>query len=111
MPTENTAGREIFRLLKIAREAAQESLLDEALAGRPKDVNTLCRLYKFVRDSFGPAESPYPRNPALGSETTKKYWLVVSAFLESAGLDQKEIEKVRDPYKNAGCVLDEFKEF
>ncbi len=35
--SENTLGREVFRLLKISREAAPESLLDEALAGRPKN--------------------------------------------------------------------------
>ena len=97
-----------MRLLKISREASQENLLDEALAGRPKDINTVCRLYRFVRDSFG-SEICLNR-PELGSEVTRKFWLAISKFLEDAGLDKSEIEKIRDPYKKAGCVLDEFKE-
>ena len=73
-----------MRLLKISREASQENLLDEALAGLNR--------------------------PELGSEVTRKFWLAISKFLEDAGLDKSEIEKIRDPYKKAGCVLDEFKE-
>lgn len=103
------AGIEIMRLLKVSREASEETLLDEMLAGRPKDINTVCRLFKFVRDSFG--TDIYPNKAALASEVTRKVWKVVSEFLEESGLDKSEIEKIHEPYKTSGCILDEFKEF
>jgi hypothetical protein len=105
--TENKVGREIMRLLKICREASVENLLDEALAGRTKDTDTVCRLYRFVRDSFGP-ETLYPNRPELNSETTKKYLKACSAYLEDAGVDEKEIQKLREYGNSSGCVLSEF---
>jgi hypothetical protein len=105
--TTNKTAIEIMRLLKISREASEETLLDEALADRSKDVSTVCRLYKFVRDSFGPGTAA---QSGTASKVTEAFWNVVSRFLEDAGLDKDEIEKIRDPYKKAGCVLDEFKE-
>jgi hypothetical protein len=101
-------GIEIMRLLKVSREASEETLLDEALAGRPKDIDTVCRLFKFVRDSFGPEVGP---RPELDSEVTKKFWKAISSYLsDDAGLDEKEMQKIREPYRKSGRVLEEFKE-
>jgi hypothetical protein len=103
---EDKVGSEIFRLMKIAKESAPEAILDEALQGRTPDVETLTRLMKFVRDSFGPGE--FPSNPALGSAVTRKFTLAVRSYLENAGIDERLTEQIVNPPQPKGCVLDEF---
>jgi hypothetical protein len=106
--TENKVGREIMRLLKISHETVAESLLDEALAGRTKDVATVSRLFNFVRTWFGVATSPYPNRPEMGSETTRKYEKACREYFEDARVDQKEIGKILGEPNTRGCVLSEF---
>ena len=103
---ENRVGREVMRLLKIARESAPEAILDEALQGRTPDVGTLARLLQFVRTSFGPGE--FSSNPPLGSAVTRKFTAAIRSHLEDAGLDEKLIENILNPPRPKGCVLDEF---
>lgn len=104
---ENKLGREIMRLMKLSRETPIDDLLDAALEGRSKDADTVCRLFKFVRDWFGPEKG---LRRELDSVTTKQYWLACSAFLKDvAGLDEKQLEEIRNP-RSSGSILDEFRE-
>jgi hypothetical protein len=97
---EDRVGLEIFRLLKIAKESSEESLLDEALAGRSKDATTVARLWKFIRDSFGSTDEAH-------ANVSRKFWKVCRAFLVESGVGEKELATIREPYKS-GCVLEEF---
>lgn len=103
---DDKVGAEIFRLLKISRETEGAKILDEALAGRERNVNTISRLYRFVRDSFGPAVSPF--RPELDSEVTKKFQKACRDYLQDAGVDEKEIHKILSEPKTRRCVLEEF---
>lgn len=99
----NKVGREIMRLLKISRETAEQSLLDEALAGRERTVDTVSRLMRFVTTNFGQD----------GSEVTDKFWKVCGPFLSEAGVQEKDLQKIRVPHPRSGdrgfkSVLEEF---
>ena len=102
---EDRVGREVMRLLKIARESAPEAIIDEALGGRTPEVETLTRLARFVRDSFGSGE--FPSNPAIGSAVTRKFTGAIRSYLENAGIDERLIEQIVNLPQPKGCVLDE----
>src|SRR3974390_1826675 len=103
---EVLTGREIMRLLKVSRESAVENLLDDALVGRSKDTDTVTRLFRFVRDNFGPADLPHGQ----GSDVTKKFAKAVAGFLQESGVDSEQISKITNPPPAKGCVLDEFED-
>jgi hypothetical protein len=110
--SENTLGREVFRLLKISREATPESLLDEALAGRPKTVDSVSKLLVFVVKHHG-QEGVYPGRPDLDSIVTNRFGDACSEFLAEAGVDDKTIKALRYPSPAPGTkgfhsVLEEF---
>lgn len=103
--TENLLGREIMRLMKASREHEGDALLDEALQGREKTVDSLTRLMSFLIKNFGP----------YGSIVTEKFWKTIKPFLEESGVDPKDLKKIRYPYSKPGdtkfqSILDEMRE-
>jgi hypothetical protein len=112
---EHTLGQEIFRLLKVAREAPAEGLLDEALAGRPKTSDTVSKLMSFIVKQFG-QENAYTGRRDQDSIVTTKIGDACSEFLAEAGVDAKTIKAIRYPNPTPGTksfrsVLPEFEEF
>ena len=106
---ESIIGREIFRLMEISQNPKIEDLLDEALDGREKPVESVSKLYNFVLRHFG--EGKATAGPA-GSSTTDKFWEACSVFLRVSGLTDEELSKIRYPYPRAGelgfvSILDE----
>ena len=106
---ESLIGREIFRLLDISQNPKTEDLLDAALDGREKTIESATKLYTFVLQKFG--EGITTAGPA-GSRTTDKFWEACSAFLRESGVRDDELSKIRHPYPRAGetgfvSILDE----
>ena len=109
---ENIIGRETFRLLEISKNPKIEDLLDAALDGREKTLESVSKLYSFVLRHFG--EGVTTAGPA-GSSTTDKFWVACSAFLRESGVTDEELSKIRYPYPRAGepgfrSILDEMRE-
>lgn len=107
--TEILVGREVFRLLKAARETPADKLLDEVLGGRERTIENITKLWSFVSKHFGLGPSLHPNRPELGSDTAAKIWTVCRTSLEEAGLGAKQIEKIRNPLpvKRFRSILDE----
>jgi hypothetical protein len=106
---ESIMGRETFRLLEISQNPKIEDLLDEALDGREKTVESVSKLYNFVLRNFG--EGKATAGPA-GSRTTDKFWQACSAFLRESGMTDVELSRLRYPYPRTGepgfvSILDE----
>ena len=106
---ESIIGHEIFRLLDISQNPKIEDLLDAALGGREKTVESVSKLYSFVLRHFG--EGVATAGPARSS-TTDKFWEACSAFLRESGMTDEELSKIRYPYPRAGepgfrSILDE----
>jgi hypothetical protein len=106
---EGLVGREIFRLLDISQNPKTEDILDAALDGREKTVESVSKLYNFVLRHF--AEGATTAGPT-GSSTTDKFWEVCSTFLRENGLTDEELHHIRHPYPLAGepgfvSILDE----
>jgi hypothetical protein len=103
-------GREIMRLMQLTRDESVENLLDAALAGRDKSVESVSKLYGFVLRTFGDTSGFTP------STVTRKFWNACSEFLRrEAGLTDTELSKIKNPHPKAGepgfrSVLDEFEE-
>lgn len=109
---ENTLGQEILRLLKISRETPIEQILDEALEGRPKSVDTVSKLLAFVVKHHG-QEGMYPGRPDLDSIVTQRFGDACSEYLAEAGVDAQTIRAIRYPNPVPGkkrwrSVLEEF---
>lgn len=97
---ERARGREIMRLLDIGR-GTEDGLLELALAGRERSVESVSQLYGFVLRNFGPE-----------SAITAKFWDASAAFFTTTKLTQNEIEKIRSPFPKPGepgfrSILDE----
>jgi hypothetical protein len=106
---ERLIGFEIMRLMDLARKTEVGSLLDAALDGREKTIESVSKLYDFILRNFG--EGAATAGPA-GSSTTDKFWVACSAFLGESGVTDEELSKIRYPYPRAGepgfkSVLDE----
>jgi len=106
---EGLVGREMFRILEISRNPKIEDLLDAALDGREKTIESVSKLYNFILRNFG--EGAATDGPA-GSSTTDKFWEACSVFLHESGLTDEELHKIRHPYPRAGepgfkSILDE----
>ncbi len=106
---ESIIGREIFRLLDISQNPKIEDLLDAALDGREKTIESATKLYTFVLQKFG--EGITTAGPA-GSRTTDKFWEACSAFLRESGVTDEEFSNIRYPYPRADepgfrSILDE----
>jgi hypothetical protein len=106
---ERLIGFEIMRLLDLSRKTEVGSLLDAALAGREKTVESVSKLFSFVLRNFG--EGVTTAGPS-GSSTTDKFWEACSEFLGESGVTDEELSKIRYPYPPAGSpgfrsVLDE----
>lgn len=97
---ESARGREIMRLNQLSRGNTTDSLLEGALDGRQRTVESVTRLYSFVLKNFG-----------YGA-TANKYWLVCGTFLRGSGMTHEELHKIEHPYPAAGepgfrSILDE----
>ena|ERR1700693_428267 len=106
---EGLVGREIFRLLDISRNPKTEDVLDAALDGREKTIESVSKLYDFILRNFG--EGAATAGP-VGSSTTDKFWVACSAFLGESGVTDEELHKIRHPNPRAGepgfrSILDE----
>lgn len=106
---ERLIGFEIMRLMHLSRNTEAESLLDEALAGKEKTVESVSKLFGFVLRSFG--EGVTTAGPT-GSSTTDKFWAACGAFLRESGATDEQLNAVRNPFPKAGepgfrSVLDE----
>jgi hypothetical protein len=104
---EIARSREVMRLMQRTRDESVENLLDAAMAGRSKSVESVTKLYHFVLRHFGDTSGFTP------STVTRKFWEACSAFLKDAGLTEKELLKIKDPHPKAGepgfrSVLEEF---
>ena len=109
---ESIIGREIFRLLDISQNPKIEDLLDAALDGRAKTIESVTKLYAFVLQKFG--EGVTTAGPA-GSRTTDDFWQACGAFLRESGMTDEELSKIRYPYPRAGepgfrSILDEMQD-
>jgi hypothetical protein len=90
--------------MKLARDGPADTLLDGALNGRNKTVDTLTRLMSFLVQNFGQE----------GSTTVDKYWREIEPVLEEFGVSKKDRERIRRPYpkpgdKNFFSILDEMR--
>jgi hypothetical protein len=98
----DVVGREIMRLLRISHGPA-ENMLDEALAGRERTFESITKLFGFVMKNFGQD----------GSDVTERFWKACEPFLEEAGINEKQMESIRRPFKVYGqpgfrSILEEF---
>jgi len=101
---ERARGREIMRLLDLGRNKVEEELLDAALDGRERTIQSVSQLYGFVLRSFGSE-----------SAITMKFWNAMLAYVSSTTLTESEIEKIHSPLPQAGgpgfrSALDEVEE-
>jgi hypothetical protein len=99
---ERTIGLEVMRLLTLEREGTTD-LIDAALSGREKSVESVGRMYQFVRRNFGPGP------------TTDKYWSACVSFFKQQELTTEQIEELRaEPPapgdKNFRSILDEMRD-
>jgi hypothetical protein len=106
---EGLVGREIFRLLDISRNPKTEDILDAALDGREKTVESVSKLYNFVLRHFGDFASNTP------DTVVAKFWNACSEFLTASGWTTKQLDELRNPYPKAGepgfrSILDEMRE-
>src|SRR5258708_16892050 len=95
---ENIIGRETFRLLDISQNPKIEDLLDAALDGREKTIESATKLYTFVLQKFG--EGITTAGPA-GSRTTDKFWEASSTVLRETGVHAEEVSNIRYTYSRA----------
>jgi hypothetical protein len=107
---EKLIGFEIMRLMQLTRDESGENLLDAAIAGREKNVESVTKLWNFVLQNFGDDLSG--KTP---SRVTGKFWEACSGFLKAAGLTDMELEKLRHPFPSPGepgfeSILDEMHE-
>jgi hypothetical protein len=106
---EKALGFEIMRLTQLSRDEDIGNLLDAALAGRAKTVESVTKLYHFVLSIFGNVTGLTP------STATRKFKEACTVFLKEAGVTQEQLEKIYRPYPVAGdpdfeSVIDEFRE-
>jgi hypothetical protein len=99
---EIARGKEIMRLVTLARDTGADSLLADAMYGREMTPQAIAKLFSFVLKNVGEGA------------TTNKYWLACSAFLETT-MSNQELMKLRNPHPKAGekgfrSILDEMQE-
>jgi hypothetical protein len=109
---ERLIGFEIMRLLDLSRKTEVGGLLDAALAGREKTIESVVKLYNFILRNFGEGITTAG---STGSSTTDKFWAACSEFLGGSGVTDEELSKIRYPHPLAGSpgfrsVLDEMAE-
>jgi hypothetical protein len=102
MTDDKTYWQEVFRILEVARAHAGDDLLEKALNGRQRTVQTVTQLFKVARLHF---ESGVVHN---------KICEACLSFLE-ATLGFDELQKLKNPYPKAGApgfrsILDEMRE-
>jgi hypothetical protein len=106
---ESIVGREVFRLMDISQNPTIEDLLDAALDGREKTIESVTKLHTFVLQKFGEGVTTAG---ASGSRTTDKFWEACSEFLRASGMTDEELNRIRYPHPRAGelgfrSILDE----
>lgn len=106
---ESIIGREIFRLMDVSQNPKVEDLLDAALDGREKTIESVTKLYTFVLQKFGEGVSTAG---SIRSSTTDKFWAACSEFLRASGMTDEELSEIRYPHPRPGepgfrSILDE----
>jgi hypothetical protein len=86
---ESARGKEIMRLVTLARDNAADDLLSDAMAGREMTPASVVKLFSFVLKNVGEGA------------TTEKYWLTCSTFLGTT-MSSQELKELRNPYPKAG---------
>lgn len=96
---ESLVGREIFRLMDVSQNPKVEDLLDAALDGREKTIESVTKMYTFVLRHFGEGVTTAG---SIGSSTTDKFWQACGEFLRASGVTDEELNRIRYPYPRAG---------
>jgi hypothetical protein len=102
----NLLDLQIMHVLKLSREFAGDQLLDEALAGEPRSIDSVSSIYEFVCRHFGRDTE---------SDVSKKFWPICATYLASMGFTKEQLQKLRRPFPVFGepgfkSILDEMRE-
>jgi hypothetical protein len=94
------------KLMKLSRDNSIEDLLEAALDGEQKTVDTVSELYLFVVGIFGRDTK---------SAISQRFWQVCGTYLANAGLTKEQLQKIRRPFPEFGepgfrSIIDEFRD-
>jgi hypothetical protein len=94
--------------IKSLKHLASDALLDAGLAGRPRTIDNVVKLWMLVAESL---DLRCVAEQGLFSDCRGRFWNVISAYLAEQGWPRRKLEALRcaEPWRNGG-VLEELGE-